>query len=79
MARTDHIIEQAHLDNLQISADKLRTAKEIAEFLGEPLERVRYLIRNDLIPYAREGRRIYASRRALREHYARATHVARAA
>jgi hypothetical protein len=53
--------------------DKLRTAQEIAEFLGEPVDRVRYVIRNGLIPYGREGRRIIASRSALLEHYVRAT------
>jgi hypothetical protein len=67
---------QAILADLQISADKLNTAQEIAEFLGEDLGRVRYLIRASLIPIGREGRRIIASRRALREHYAKATGVA---
>ena len=67
---------QAFIDNLQISADKLNTAHEIAEFIGEPLERVRYLVRNNLIPYGREGRRIIASRHALRRHYAKATGAA---
>jgi hypothetical protein len=56
-----------------ISADKLRTAQEIAEFIGEPLDRTRYLIRNRLIPFGREGRRIIASRAALRAHYSKAT------
>jgi hypothetical protein len=84
MPRTDHAAERPAGErsqseiartalDLKISADKLRTAHEIAEYLGEPLERVRYLIRCNLIPYAREGRRIIASRQALREHYAKAT------
>jgi hypothetical protein len=62
------------IDTLNIRLDKLRGAEEIAEFLDEPLDRVRYLIRNNLIPYGKEGSgRIIASRRALREHYLRAT------
>jgi hypothetical protein len=67
---------QAVLDNLQISADRLDGGQEIADFLNVPLERARYLIRNKLIPYGREGRNIIASRRALRAHYAKATGLA---
>jgi hypothetical protein len=74
--RAPDAIAQAILDNLQISADRLDGGQEIADFLGVPLERARYLIRCGLIPFAREGRNIIASRRALREHYARMTGVA---
>jgi hypothetical protein len=64
----------ADLDSLDIRRDKLEGAQEIAEFLGTNVPRVRHLIRFGLIPYGKEGaNRIIASRRALREHYARAT------
>jgi hypothetical protein len=67
---------QAILDNLQISTDRLDGAQEIADYLDVPLERARYLIRARLIPFGREGRNIIASKRALRENYAKVTGVA---
>ena len=65
--------EAAKLDSLDIASDRLDGAQAIADFRGEELHRTRYLIRKNLIPYAREGERIVASKRALREHWLRAT------
>ena len=60
-------------DSLDIAQDRLNGAAAIAKFRGEQLHRTRYLIRMKLIPVAREGERIIASKRALREHYIAAT------
>ena len=60
-------------DDLIISQDKLRGCEEIAEFLGENLQRVKYMVRHGLLPVGKEGTsknaRVIASRRVLRRHY----------
>jgi hypothetical protein len=61
-------------DKFVIAKDRLNGAQAIADFLGLPLFRVQTLIRKKLIPVAKDGHRsLYASRRALVEHYAKAT------
>jgi hypothetical protein len=59
----------SNTDNLNIASDRLNGAEAIAAFRGEPVHRTRYLIRKGLLPVAREGERIVASKRVLREHY----------
>jgi hypothetical protein len=70
MRRSDPVTD---IDSLNIALDRLDGAEAIAAFRGEPLHRTRYLIRMGLIPVAREGERIIASKRVLREHYMAAT------
>jgi hypothetical protein len=59
-------------EELNIGDERLVGADAIAAFRGEPVERIRYLIRRGLIPIYREGSRIVASRRVLREHHLQA-------
>jgi hypothetical protein len=56
-------------DSLDLANDILRGAEAIAAFTGDPVERVRYLIRRKLIPHYRQGSRICASKRVLTEHH----------
>jgi hypothetical protein len=61
------------LNDLDIASDRLDGEQAIADFIGRPLQRTRYMIRYGFLPVMREGRRITASKRALRAHYARGT------
>jgi hypothetical protein len=61
------------LDTLDIASDRLDGAQATADFRGEPLHRTRYLIRKGLIHVSREGERIVASKRALRQQWRKAT------
>jgi len=56
-------------NDLNIAEDRLNGAEAIAAFRGEPVFRMRYLIRKGLLPVAREGQRIVGSKRVLRDHY----------
>jgi hypothetical protein len=56
-----------------IAADRTEGARAIAAFLGVTERQARWRIDRGLIPHAREGERIVASRRALRDHWRRAT------
>lgn len=56
-----------------LSADLLRGVEQIAEFIGEPRRRVYYMLENKQIPAGKIGAAWVASRRALREHFARLT------
>jgi len=72
-ASVQALSSRADLATLDIAADRLNGAGAIAAFRGEPLHRTRYLIRIGAIPVAREGERIVASKRALLEHWRKAT------
>jgi hypothetical protein len=56
--------------------DILRGVKAIAAFTGEPERRVHYLLEKQLLPAGQMGRIWTASKRTLREHYARVTGAA---
>ena len=56
-----------------LSEDRLEGATAIAEFLGTTRRRAFQLCERKLIPCGREGGRLIASKRALREHYAKLT------
>ena len=49
--------------------NKLVGAAAIAEFLGEPILRARYLLRIGALPHYREGKIFCASKQVLREHH----------
>jgi hypothetical protein len=53
--------------------DRIEGAKAIAAFLGVTERQARWRIDRGLIPHAREGERIVASKRALIEHWRKAT------
>jgi hypothetical protein len=53
--------------------DRIDGARAIAAYLGLTERQVRWRIDRGLLPHAREGERIVASRRALREHWRRST------
>ena len=59
-------------DNLDLANDILRRAEAIAAFTGDPVERVRYLVRRNLIPHYRQGSRICASKQVLRDRHLQA-------
>jgi hypothetical protein len=59
-------------DSLDLANDILRGAEAIAAFTGDPVERVRYLIRRNLIPHYRQGSRICASKRVLMDRHLQA-------
>ena len=63
----------APMDDLDIAADRLSGAKQIAAFLGITPRRAVYLLETRQIPAGKEGRTWIASRQALREHYRRLT------
>lgn len=60
-------------DDLIPAEDRLEGADAIAAFYGITPRQVRWRIDRGLIPHAREGERIVASKRALREHWRKAT------
>lgn len=60
-------------DELIPADDRIEGAKAIADFYGLTERQVRWRIDRGLIPHAREGERVVASKRALREHWRRAT------
>ena len=60
-------------DDLIPAEDRIEGAKAIAVFLGVTERQARWRIDRRLIPHAREGERIVASKRALREHWRKAT------
>ena len=53
--------------------DRIDGARAIAAYLGLTEREVRWRIDRGLLPHAREGERIVGSRRALLEHWHRAT------
>ncbi len=53
--------------------DRLDGAVAIAEFTGIALKRVFYLAEKRLIPVAKEGGRLIASKKTLRAHYEKLT------
>ena len=53
--------------------DRIEGAKAIAAFYGLTERQARWRIDRGLIPHAREGERVVASKRALQEHWRRAT------
>jgi hypothetical protein len=54
-----------------LADDRLVGAEAIAEFRGEQVRRTRYLLERGDIPHGREGNLFVASKRVLREHWAR--------
>ena len=72
MTRSD-ITDTDHTDDLTPAQDRLEGADAIAVYLGITARQVRWRIDRGLIPHAREGERIVASKRALRSHWRRAT------
>jgi hypothetical protein len=56
-----------------LAGDLLRGVKPIACFIDESERRTYYLLENKLLPAGKQGAIWVASRRALREHYARLT------
>ena len=61
------------IDNLVPAEDRIEGAKAIAAFYGITERQVRWRIDRGLIPHAREGERVVASKRALREHWRKST------
>lgn len=60
-------------DDLIPADDRIEGAKAIAAFYGITERQVRWRIDRCLIPHAREGERVVASKRALREHWRKST------
>jgi hypothetical protein len=60
-------------DDITPAQDRIEGARAIAAFMGLTERQVRWRIDRGLLPHAREGERIVASRRALRQHWRRAT------
>lgn len=56
-----------------LAEDLLRGAEAIGSFIGEPPKAVYYLAERGYAPIGREGATLIASKRKLREHYARVT------
>jgi hypothetical protein len=56
-----------------LAADRIRGIPALAKFIGESERRTSYLVERRYVPVGREGRQIVASKRVLREHYARLT------
>jgi hypothetical protein len=61
------------VDTLDIAADRLSGAKQIATFLGMTPRRAVYLLETGQIPAGKEGRIWVASRQVLRDHYRQLT------
>lgn len=59
-----------------LAEDTLRGVPAIAEHIGELIRRTYYLLERGYIPAGKLGSIWIASRRALREHYARLTGAA---
>jgi hypothetical protein len=59
-----------------LAEDTLRGVPAIAEHIGESMRRTYYLLERGYIPAGKLGSIWIASRRALREHYARLTGAA---
>jgi hypothetical protein len=55
-------------------SDLLDGVDAIAKHRGVKKRRVSYLIERNLIPFSREGGRIFSRKSWLRDHYARPTH-----
>jgi hypothetical protein len=53
--------------------DRIEGAKAIGDFYGITERQARWRIDRHLIPHAREGERVVASKRALRAHWRRVT------
>lgn len=60
-------------DDIIPAKDRIEGARAIAAFLGVTERQVRWRIDRGIIPHAREGERIVASKRALRAHWLRMT------
>jgi hypothetical protein len=60
-------------DDDTLAADLLRGVDQIAEFIGEKRRRTYYLLEGGAIPCGKQGALWLASRRTLREHYAKLT------
>lgn len=61
------------MDSDTVATDKLRGIPKISEYIGENERRTYYLCERRLIPCGKEGTSWIASKRALKEHYARLT------
>jgi len=59
-----------------LADDLLRGVKRIAAEIGESERRTYYLLENKLLPGGKQGSCWLASRRAIREYYARLTGAA---
>ena len=55
------------------ASDRIEGAKAIAAFYGVTTRQVRWRIDRNLIPHTREGERIVASKKALIDHWRKAT------
>jgi hypothetical protein len=60
-------------DDIVPAEDRLEGAEAIGAFYGITTRQARWRIDRGLIPHAREGERIVASKRALRAHWLKAT------
>ncbi|HEY1246635.1 MAG TPA: hypothetical protein VGF29_17560 [Hyphomicrobiaceae bacterium] len=60
-------------DDIIPADDRIEGASAIAAFYGLTKRQARWRIDCGLIPHAREGKRIVASKRALRAHWLSAT------
>jgi len=60
-------------DDIIPAEDRIEGAKAIAAFYGVTERQVRWRIDRGLIPHAREGERIVASKCALIDHWRKAT------
>jgi hypothetical protein len=60
-------------NDLTPAQDRIEGARAIAAFMGVTERQVRWRIDRGIIPHAREGERIVASKRALLEHWRKAT------
>jgi hypothetical protein len=56
-----------------VASDLLRGVRAISKEIGENERRTYYLLENKIIPAGKQGLFWMASRRGLREHYARLT------
>src|SRR5262245_5697255 len=61
------------VDDITPAQDRIEGARAIAAFMGLTERQVRWRIYRRLLPHAREGERIVASRRALRAHWLKTT------
>jgi hypothetical protein len=65
--------DTVYIDDIAPAQDRIEGAQAIAAFLGMTRRQVHWRIDRGLIPHAREGERIVASKRALREHWRKVT------
>jgi hypothetical protein len=61
------------MDTFSIADDIIRGSKNISKEIGESKRRTDYLLETKQIPAGKQGNQWVASRRTLREYYARLT------